>query len=180
MRMSKGYLDKKEIVRFVLLEVEIKTTREYTQEELNEMVNEFKRCGFGATASVGLLKKGLEVPPDVMIILTFVLGMTVGEFVAGFFKKMGADTWDLLKKGMKEAFKKEKEEMYPRILIEVPVSENDIIICFITTESEDEFEEALNSLPKFLDKSKLKIEDVRYQTHIFYDREDGWHLPKKL
>lgn len=143
------------------------------------MVNDFEKCGFKATASHGILKKALEVPPDVMIILAFVLGMTVGEFVAGFFKKMGADTWDLLKKGIKEAFKKKKEEMHPRILIEIPVSENDRIICFITAESEDEFEEALYSLPKFLDKSKLKIEEVHYQIPVFYDREDGWYLPKK-
>jgi len=162
------------------LEIEIKTTREYTQEELNEMVDEFERCGFKATASVGLLKKGLEVPPDVLIILTFVLGMTVGEFVAGFFKKMGADTWDLLKKGIKEVFKKKKEEIHPRVLIKIPVSENDKIICFIIAENEDEFEEALYSLPKFLDKSKLKIKDVHYQIHVFYDKEDGWYLPKKL
>lgn len=160
------------------MEIEINTTKEYTRDELNEMVNEFEKYGFKATIDHGLLKKGLEVPPDVMIILAFVLGMTVGEFVGGFFKKMGADTWDLLKKGIKGFFKKKKEEMHPRVLVKIPVSENDKIMCFITAESEDELEEALDSLPKFFDESKLKIEDVHYFVSILYNKEDGWHMPK--
>lgn len=159
------------------MEIEIKTTREYTQNELREMINEFEKYGFKATASHGILKKALEVPPDVMIILTFVLGMTVGEFVAGFFKKMGADTWDLLKKGIKEVFKKKKEEMHPRVLIKIPVSNNDRIMCFIVAESENELEKALDSLPSFFDKSKLKIKDVHYLIPILYNEEDGWHIP---
>lgn len=156
--------------------MEIATTKEYTQDELEEIAKEFKKYGFETTTSHTILKKAFGVPPDIMFILTFIVGMTAGEFVSGFFKKMGGDTWDLLKKGIKEVFKRKKEGMSPRILIIIPISKNGKITCLTEVESEKELDQALNSLPEFFEKNQLKIKDVDYFVPIYYEKESGWYL----
>ena len=162
------------------MKVEISTTKDYSQDELDVMISEFGELGFEASADTSLFKKALEVPPDVMLFLIFFLGLAAGNYVAGFFQKMGEDTWDLVKKGVIRLFHKKKDGLNPRIILKIPVSEDDFILGYIVEEDEEEVKKALNSLPVFLEKSKLKIEDVSYFIPIYYDITEGWHLPYVL
>ena len=164
------------------MKIEIKTTREYSLDDTKDMKDIFKKFGFQVRVEKTLFKKGMEVSPDIMIVLTFFLGLTVGEFVAGFFKQMGADTWNLLKEGIKKLFNKKKNDLHPRILLKLPFGDNKYMLCFVEVEDESELDNALNVLEEFLKKSKLKIREIKHWLPIIYYPEKGWappHIPEE-
>jgi len=51
------------------------------------MVSEFEDLGFEVSANTTQIKKGLEIPPDVMIHLVFLLEWLWGVLCPAFFKK---------------------------------------------------------------------------------------------
>jgi len=59
----------------------------------------------------------------------------------------------------------------------MPVSEDAFVLGYILTDDEDVVKKALDSLPEFIEESKLKVSDVDYFIPIYYDAEKGWHFP---
>ncbi len=129
----------------IILQVEISTTSDYSQDELNEMINEFEKLGFAASAKTSMIKKTVDVPPDIMFYLA---GLTVGAFVVGFFQKMGADTWDLVIEGIMSVFQKKKGVMHSRVIVKIPVSSEDFILCYIVVENDDELKKSVTISPQ--------------------------------
>ena len=159
-----------------LLEVQIYTTRHYDRDELDEMVFELKKYGFDSTAEVSLLKKSAITTPDIMLVLGYLLGIAAGAYVAGFFKKMGEDTWDHVKMALLDLFDRRNEVGHPRLLIKIPVSEEDYLRCSIVEEDKKEVEKALDSLPQFIEDSEIRIEDVDNFIPLYY-YEGKWSIP---
>lgn len=163
------------------MKIEIKITREYSLNDVKSMKDVFEKFGFQVSVEKTLFKKGIEVSPDIMIVLTFFLGLTVGEFVAGFFKQMGADTWNLLKEGIKKLFNKKKNDSHPRILLKLPLGNSKYVLCFVEVDDEGELDKALAKLEEFLEKSKLRIAEITHWLPIIYYPEKGWappHVPE--
>jgi hypothetical protein len=164
-------------MRAIRLKIEIKTTREYSQDDLKNMKDIFQKSGFQVSAEKTLFKKAIEVPPDIMIVLSFFLGLAGGAYIAGFFKQMGADTWNLLKEGIKKLFNKKKDDLHPRILLKLPSGDDKYVLCFVEVDNENELDEALTTLEEFLEKSKLRRSEIKNWLPIFYYPDKGWVLP---
>lgn len=159
-----------------LLEVQIHTTRHYERDALDGMVSDLKKHGFDAMAEVSLFKKAAVTTPDIMLVLGYLLGLAVGAYVAGFFQKMGEDTWDHVKEALLELFERRNEVGHPRLLVKIPVSEEDYLLCSIVENDKKEVEKALDSLPQFIEDSEIKIEEVDYFIPLYYYK-GKWQIP---
>ena len=160
------------------MEVEIHITNDYTESEQDSMVKELEELGFEVSSiDTSLIKKGAAVPPDVMLVLQFLLALAVYDFVSGFFKQMGAQTWNLIIEGLMRLFNTKKDQGNPRLKIKIPISNSTFILCSIIAENEEELKEALITLPKFIESSALRIDEVDYFIPVYYNPDDKWFIP---
>ena len=160
-----------------LLNVEINTTPDYTKDELDEMVSATKKYGFHATTKSSMVKKSGIATPDILLCLKYLLAVAAGAYVYGFFQKMGEDTWDHVKMALLNLFERGNAVGKPRLIVKIPVSEKDYLLCYIVENDKNEVEKALDALPQFIEDSEIKIEDVDYFIPLYY-YEGKWKLPR--
>ena len=158
------------------LAVQLLTTRHYAQNERDEMVSEVRKYGFEVTEVGDVFKKSAITTPDVVLVLGWLLGVAATAYVGGFFQKMGGDTWDHVKEALLDLFENKNEVGHPRLMIKIPVTEMDYLLCFIVESDKKEVEKALEVLPKFIEECKIKIEDVDYRIPLYY-YEGKWSIP---
>ena len=110
------------------MKVDVHTTRHYSPDELDTIVQEFIELGFEVSIDTNLIKKSPGAP-DIQLVLLFLAATAVGSYFSGFFKEMGADTWDLVKEALFRLFQKKKNEEHPRTMIKFPITDRTYVLC---------------------------------------------------
>lgn len=138
------------------------------QEEVEYIQQLFSSEGLPIRVSSSFyVRKAAEVPPiiQIVVIVPFIW------FAKGFFTRMGEDTWEGLKRGLKKVhnYLRERYERDPDKEICFQHDDERIIVS-LPREDDERLSEALERLPQYLEEQRSK------ETWIVYDEDKReWH-----
>lgn len=150
------------------LTIELVPWSQLESQEVEHIQQLFSLEGVSVNVSSSVyVRKAAEVPPiiQVVIVVPFVW------FAKGFFTRMGEDTWEGLKRGLKKAhdYLRGRYKQDPDKELCFRYEEQRIRIS-LPRENDERLSEALSKLPEYLERR------TGDETWIVYDKEaHKWH-----
>ena len=154
------------------MDIEVITSKDFDDSDLGEIKQLFSDKGFDIEIdNVRMIRESMVPPPAIWIDLIMAGGaIAATAFFTGFFNKMGADAYDNFKQIVKKILEKRKRGELTQLRIHVKKGQQRIIVPI--PDGTGEQEQALDTLPEFLDKNPDLNEWIVFENGVWNKQSD--------